>query len=86
MPHARHGQDRIDADEGIGGADDDRLQLTTRQKFLETWRQARSLDAIELKPLYNRCRALLDEVTLKRQKAGIRIDHSAHGLIAHWQE
>ena len=81
--HARHGKDRIDADERVRRADHHRLEAIVFERFAECRRRARIAGALKFESFHSRCTPLLHEIALKGQDAVLGAHQRADRFVAH---
>ena len=65
LARPRHGQDRLDADEGVGRADDDRAQPFVAQGRQKVRMRARILRAVEGELPHDRAALKTNEIILE---------------------
>ena len=83
--HAGHREDRFDADERIGWADDHRRQPWIGQRLQKSGLGTRRLGAVKRKLVHHGFATLMHEVVLEIDPAFIGAHARAHRIIAHRQ-
>ena len=86
LAQAWHRQDRVDAEPGVRGADDDAGEVGIGQRGERLGVGSAPGRAVEADGAHRRAALLAHEVVLELERAGVGLDHGAHAARRHRQD